>query len=111
MKKYIVFYVDVDLNSSLASKYKIRAIPTYLIVNPSEQTLSKNSGAMDSKKFIDKFGLHRKEGDSFNQRHYDIAATAQKVLEDTIIKAANNLYKKTYSLSLSWLSYAFKIED
>ncbi len=48
-----------------------------------------------SKKFIDVFGPPRKGTEKINQRHMDIAASAQKILEDIIVGLADFLYKNT----------------
>lgn len=48
-----------------------------------------------SKKFVDEFGSPRKEGEEISKRHMDIAASAQKLLEDIIVNLANFLYEQT----------------
>ncbi len=50
---------------------------------------------MPSKKFIEEFGPMRKSGESLDQRHKDIAASVQKVLEETLFTILNSLYKET----------------
>lgn len=47
-----------------------------------------------SKKFVDVFGLPRK-GDEFHPNHLNVAAAAQKVLEDRILEICNVLHNKT----------------
>lgn len=48
-----------------------------------------------SKKFIDTFGSPRNKKEDFKQHHLDVAAAAQKVLEECILKLCDILYKKT----------------
>jgi len=50
---------------------------------------------MYSNKFIKAFGKPRKDGEKFEERHYDIAASLQKFIEDTLITITRNLYKET----------------
>ena len=51
---------------------------------------------MTSKKFSKLFGIERKSKDEkTSQIHFDIGASAQKVLEDIILKIVNHIYSKT----------------
>ena len=51
---------------------------------------------MTNKKFSKLFGIERRmEHDEMNQIHYDIGASAQKVLEEILLKMTNFLYEKT----------------
>ena len=51
---------------------------------------------MTSKKFSQLFGISpRKQDEEMKQIHFDMAASAQKVLEDIILKIANHIHKKT----------------
>jgi len=51
---------------------------------------------MTNKKFADLFGILPKTKDEKTlQIHFDIGASAQKVLEDIILKMTNHIYKKT----------------
>jgi carbamoyltransferase len=51
---------------------------------------------MTNKKFSELFGILPKTKDEKTlQIHFDIGASAQKVLEDIILKMANHVYKKT----------------
>jgi len=50
---------------------------------------------MPSKKFIEEFGHVRKHGANIEQKHKDIAASLQKVVEETLFKILNNLHKET----------------
>ena len=51
---------------------------------------------MTSQKFSELFGISpRKEDSKPEQMHYDIGASAQLVLEDVLLKMANNVHKKT----------------
>ena len=51
---------------------------------------------MTNQKFSDLFGiLPRKEDSKAEQIHYDIAASAQLVLEDILLKMVNHVHKKT----------------
>ncbi len=55
-----------------------------------------NKGSkMYSGKFIKLFGRARKYEDKIEQRHYDIASSLQKFLEETLIIIAKNLYRQT----------------
>jgi len=51
---------------------------------------------MTNEKFSDLFGIQpRKEGQTTEQIHYDIAASAQLVLEEVLLKMVNHVYKET----------------
>ena len=51
---------------------------------------------MTNKKFSKLFGIERrKENEKTEQIHYDIGASAQKVLEDILLKMVNHLYNET----------------
>ena len=51
---------------------------------------------MTNQNFSDLFGISPRNHDSkATQLHYDIAASAQLVLEDILLKMANHVYKKT----------------
>ena len=48
-----------------------------------------------SPKFYKKFGKARNPGEEFTQRHMDIAAAFQRVLEDRVLEICDVLYEKT----------------
>lgn len=48
-----------------------------------------------SLKFYKKFGKRRKPNEEFTQRHMDIAAAFQEVLEDRVLEICDVLYEKT----------------
>ncbi|TPV35982.1 carbamoyltransferase [Paucihalobacter ruber] len=48
-----------------------------------------------SPKFYEKFGQRRKPDEEFTQRHMDMAAAFQRVLEDRVLEICDVLYKKT----------------
>mgnify|MGYP001172975536 FL=1 len=51
---------------------------------------------MTNQKFSDLFGIEpRKESESTSQIHFDLGASAQKVLEDVLLKMANHIHIKT----------------
>lgn len=50
-----------------------------------------------SPKFYKKFGNRRKPGEEFLQRHMDMAAAFQEVLEDRVLEICDVLHKKTKS--------------
>ena len=51
---------------------------------------------MTNQKFSDFFGIEpRKESESTSQIHFDLGASAQKVLEDVLLKMANHIHIKT----------------
>ena len=51
---------------------------------------------MTNAKFAELFGISRRNsGEEARQIHFDIGASAQKVLETIILKMANHIYKKT----------------
>lgn len=50
---------------------------------------------MPSKKFMEEFGPMRKLGGPIDQRHKDIAASVQKLLEETLFTILNSLYNET----------------
>ena len=56
---------------------------------------------MTNKKFTELFGITpRQKNEKAEQIHFDIAASAQKVLEYVIIKMANHIHKKTQMKNL-----------
>ena len=56
---------------------------------------------MTNQKFSELFGIKpRKESEEAKQIHFDIGASAQKVLEEILLKMAEYLYKKTQSKNL-----------
>ncbi len=56
---------------------------------------------MTNQKFSELFGIKRKEeNEEMKQIHFDIGASAQKVLEDILLKMVEYLYKKTTSKNL-----------
>ena len=51
---------------------------------------------MTNENFAQLFGIHpRKEDQKTEQIHYDIGASAQKVLEDVLLKMVNHIHSKT----------------
>jgi carbamoyltransferase len=48
-----------------------------------------------SKKFLARFGPPRRRGEPIEERHRNIAASAQRVLEDTVISMASDLHART----------------
>jgi len=48
-----------------------------------------------ARKFIDRFGPPRRKGEPLEQRHMDIATSAQRVLEDAVMALAVQLQKQT----------------
>jgi carbamoyltransferase len=48
----------------------------------------------------ERFGPHRKKGEPFEQKHFDLAHSLQKVLEETALNIADWLKKKTGSENL-----------
>jgi len=60
-----------------------------------QRFLGFNEGSrMYRKKFIKLFGEERKNGEEIQQRHCDIAASLQKLLEDCLINAARKVYEQ-----------------
>jgi carbamoyltransferase len=56
---------------------------------------------MTNQKFSELFGIKpRKESEEAKQIHFDIGASAQKVLEEILLKMVEYLYKKTQSKNL-----------
>tara|TARA_B110000014_G_scaffold254834_1_gene235920 strand:+ start:726 stop:2429 length:1704 start_codon:yes stop_codon:yes gene_type:complete len=56
---------------------------------------------MTNQKFSELFGIkRRKEDEEVKQIHFDIGASAQKVLEDILLKMVEYLYQKTKSKNL-----------
>lgn len=55
---------------------------------------------MHNKKFEELFGEERKENDSIEKRHLDIASSLQKVTEEILLKMANHVYQVTKSKNL-----------
>ena len=55
---------------------------------------------MLSRKFEEKFGPTRKREEPVEQRHKDIAASLQKIVEEIIFAAVNHLYKLTKTKNL-----------
>ena len=50
---------------------------------------------MYSRKFIKTFGKDRKPGDKLEEKHSDIAASLQKIIEEALITIARNIYDET----------------
>lgn len=48
-----------------------------------------------SQKFYDEFGAARKHGDDFEDRHMDMAAAFQRVLEDKVLEICKVLHERT----------------
>ena len=48
-----------------------------------------------SKRFIDRFGPPRKKGEPIEQRHMNVAASAQRLLEETVLGLATWLHEET----------------
>ena len=58
---------------------------------------------MTNDRFSELFGIPpRKKNEKTEQIHYDIGASAQKVLEDVILMMANHIHKKTQMKNLSF---------
>ncbi len=56
---------------------------------------------MTNDKFSELFGISRREkNEKTEQIHFDIGASAQKVLEDIVLKMANHIHKKTQMKNL-----------
>ena len=56
---------------------------------------------MTNDKFSELFGISRREkNEKTEQTHFDIGASAQKVLEDVVLKMANHIHKKTQMKNL-----------
>ena len=56
---------------------------------------------MTNSKFAELFGIKRRnENEETKQIHFDIGASAQKVLEDILLKMVEHVYKKTRSKNL-----------
>ena len=56
---------------------------------------------MTNDKFSELFGISRREkNEKTEQIHFDIGASAQKVLEDVVLKMANHIHKKTQMKNL-----------
>lgn len=53
-----------------------------------------------SMKALEKFGKPRKKGEKFEQRHLDLAAAFQRVLEDRVLEICDILYEKTQAAYL-----------
>jgi len=63
-------------------------------VNPQYFGFNKGS-RMYTKKFVRAFGRERKPETELTERHYDIAASLQRLTEDMLINIANRLYEET----------------
>ncbi len=48
-----------------------------------------------SQKFIQRFGAPRKKGEPIEQRHMNLAASAQRVLEEAVLHLARHLHEQT----------------
>jgi len=48
-----------------------------------------------SKKFIDRFGPPRKKGDPVEPRHMNIAASAQRIIEEAVLNLTHYLHRET----------------
>jgi len=48
-----------------------------------------------SKKFVNRFGPPRRKGEAIEERHRNIAASAQRLLEDAVLRLATRLHQDT----------------
>ena len=55
---------------------------------------------MYTKRFINEFGPEREAEGELDQRHYDIAASLQIFVEETLISIANHVHKEVGSDNL-----------
>jgi len=55
---------------------------------------------MTNSKFAELFGISVRQNENPKQIHFDIGASAQKVLEDVLLKMVNHIYKKTKEKNL-----------
>ena len=69
------------------------------LLDPAYFTFNKGS-RMFSEKFVKMFGPPRVAESDFEKRHYDMAATLQKFVENTVITIAQKLYEETRSENL-----------
>ena len=53
-----------------------------------------------SKKFLDRFGPARKKGEPVEERHRNVAASAQKVLEHHVLRLTEYLHRETNAMAL-----------
>lgn len=52
LSDYIVCYVDTVERKDLSTKYKVRSIPSYFVVDSDENIIKKNTGYKDKTDFI-----------------------------------------------------------
>lgn len=89
-----------------SDEYKVMALasygrPVYLDAFRNMIQVNDDGGyTIKNTNFIEVFGEKRLKHEPFTQKHFDIAHSLQKVLEETAVKLANWLYEKTGSKNL-----------
>lgn len=51
-ENYIKLFVDVDQDEATKNKFKIRSLPTYLVISPEGEIIQKHSGYLDAINFM-----------------------------------------------------------
>lgn len=55
LKNYIIFKINVDKEPNLVRQYRVRTIPSYIIINKDEKILNSGTGYRDPQRFLDWF--------------------------------------------------------
>ena len=55
---------------------------------------------MFSKRFVNRFGAPRQQGEPLTERHYNIAASLQALVEDIVVKMSRHVYEVTQTDAL-----------
>lgn len=53
LDSYVICYVDVSAEESLAKKYRVKTIPVNMVIRSDERVVKKDVGYMEVKKFLD----------------------------------------------------------
>ena len=84
-----------------SDEYKVMALASYgkpVYLDEFRSMIQvKNNGAytIDDYRLEERFGPKRLRNEAFGEKHFNIAHSLQKSLEETVLKLANWLYKKT----------------
>ena len=84
-----------------SDEYKVMALASYgkpVYLDEFRSMIHVNDDGIytiDKYRLEELFGAKRLRSEAFGEKHFDIAHSLQKVLEETVLKLANWLYKKT----------------
>jgi len=89
-----------------SDEYKVMALASYgklIYVDEFRSMIRVGKNGIyqiDDYRLDERFGPARKRNDPFTEKHFDIAHSLQKVLEETVLKLVNWLYEETHEENL-----------